>query len=130
MIKGSWIKTTVFYEETERHVLKYFGLRSIDEQIHFPHAARRDYGVKLSPIQWAWLFRVQQLAAALKTARYSEQKPRAAIPDLERLMLDLEELRHVPRILSECGVRLIDVGPIPGSNIQGFVIGLTRDVLQ
>jgi HTH-type transcriptional regulator / antitoxin HigA len=119
MTKRGWIETSASYEEVERRVLKYFGLGSIDEQIHFPHAARRDYGSELSPMQWAWLFRVQQLAAALKTARYSEQKLRAAISDLERLMLDPEEIRHVPRILSECGVRLIVVEPIPGSKIQG-----------
>ncbi len=50
-------------------------------------------------------------------------------------MTEPEEIRHVPRILMECGVRLVIVEPIPGSEIQGVcfwihdnkspVIGLT-----
>jgi HTH-type transcriptional regulator / antitoxin HigA len=126
MTKRRWIGVTGSYEETERRVLKYFCLRSVDEQIHFPHAARRDYGNELLPTQWAWLFRVQQLGAALQTAKYSEQKLRDAAPDLERLMLDPEEIRHVPRILSECGVRLIIVEPIPGSKIQGVCFWIDK----
>jgi HTH-type transcriptional regulator / antitoxin HigA len=125
MTKRGWIRTSGSYEEVESNVLRYFGLQSLDEPIHFPHAARRDYGSELSTMQWAWLFRVQQLASALKIPKYSEQKLRAALPELERLMLDPEEIRHVPRVLAECGVRLVIVEPIPGSKIQGvcFWIG-------
>jgi HTH-type transcriptional regulator / antitoxin HigA len=125
MTKRGWIRTSGSYEEVERNILKYFGLKSLDERIHFPHAARRDYGSELSTIQWAWLFRLHHLGSALKIPKYSEQKLRAALPDIERLMLDPEEVRHVPRVLAECGVRLVIVEPIPGSKIQGvcFWIG-------
>jgi HTH-type transcriptional regulator/antitoxin HigA len=126
MTKRGWIRTSGSYDEVERQVLQYFQIRSVEEAICFPHAARRDYGSELSTIQWAWLFRVQQLASALKASTYSEQKLRTAIPELERLMVDPEEIRHVPRILSGCGVRLVIVEPIPGSKIQGVCFWINQ----
>jgi HTH-type transcriptional regulator/antitoxin HigA len=127
MTKRSWIRSSGSYEEVERQILQYFGLQSIDDPIHFPHAARRNYESAVSTVQWAWLFRVQQLAAALKVPKYSEETLRTALPDLERLMLSAEEIRHVPRILSECGVRFVVVEPIPGSKIQGVCFWIDRN---
>jgi HTH-type transcriptional regulator / antitoxin HigA len=126
MTKRGWIRASGSYDEVEQQILTYFGLQSIDEPIRFPHAARRDYGNELSSMQWAWLFRVKQLASALQVPRFSEEKLRAALPDLERLMLDVEEIRHIPRILSECGVRFVIVEPIPGSKIQGVCFWIDR----
>ena len=127
MTKRGWIRSSGSYEEVERCVLEYFELQSIGDQVHFPHAARRDYEDDLTGMQWAWLFRVRQLAIALKVTNYSEHKLRAATPDLERLMCDPEEIRHVPRVLSECGVRLVIVEPIPGSKIQGVCFWADRN---
>jgi HTH-type transcriptional regulator/antitoxin HigA len=119
MKKRGWIRDAKSYEEVETDVLRYFGLSSLNDDIHFPHAARRNYGTNLSSMQWAWLFRVHQLATALQIGEYSEQALRDAIPRLERLMTEPEEVRHVPRILAECGVRLVIVEPIAGSKIDG-----------
>ncbi len=118
----------------EEHVKTFFGLNAIDDPIVFKHAARRNYQKDVSAAQWAWIFRVNQLATALRVPRFTEGALKARIPDLERLMTEPEEIRHVPKILSECGVRLVIVEPIPGSEIQGVcfwindsspVIGLT-----
>jgi HTH-type transcriptional regulator / antitoxin HigA len=135
MIKRGWIKASKSYEEIESSIFGYFGITSVDQAIQFPHAARRNYKKDVSSAQWAWIFRVNQLATALQVSAYSEQRLRAAMPELERLMTEPEEIRHVPKILAECGVRLVIVEPIPGSEIQGVcfwinnnkspVIGLT-----
>ena len=68
-------------------------MQSIDDEIHFPHAARRNYEKTGSTIQWTWLFRVQQLAVALRVPKYSEERRRATLPDLERLMRSAEVTR-------------------------------------
>jgi HTH-type transcriptional regulator/antitoxin HigA len=135
MAKRGWITATKNYAELEASVFHYFGIGAVDQPIEFPHAARRNYKRDVSSAQWAWIFRVNQLATALQVPAYSEARLRAAIPDLERLMTEPEEIRHVPKILAECGVRLVIVEPIPGSEIQGVcfwinenkspVIGLT-----
>jgi HTH-type transcriptional regulator/antitoxin HigA len=127
MIKRGWIRAGKLTEELETSILSFFEISSVGDQIQFGHAARRNYVGDLTIIQWAWLFRVRQLAKALQTTRYSEAKLRAAIPELERLMAEPEEVRHVPRILSECGVRFVIVEPIPGSKIDGVCFWLDEN---
>lgn len=133
MIQRGWISPSNDNAALAGSVLRYFSLKTLEDPIVFSHAARKNVREDRSELQWAWIFRVKQLAAALPVPKYSVDKLRAALADLERLMTDPEEIRHVPRILSECGVRLIVVEPIPGSEIQGVcfwmdgqpVIGLT-----
>lgn len=136
MVKRGWIIAGKTLAELEQAVCGYFKIISIHDPIHMPHAARRNYERDdISAHQWAWIFRVNQLASSLKTPPYSEATLRAKVPQLESLMTEPEEIRHVPRILLECGVRLVIVEPIPGSEIQGVcfwindnkspVIGLT-----
>src|SRR4051794_33199951 len=66
----------------------FFSLKSIDDPIEFKHAARRNYRNEVTTAQWAWIYRVNQLATALQVPRYSEATLRAKIPDLERLMTE------------------------------------------
>lgn len=127
MIKRGWIAATKDYDELEAAVFAHFGIRAVNDPIALPHAARRNRDEDLTTSQWAWIFRVYQLANALKIGRYSAQKLSEAIPHLERLMIEPEEIRHVPRILAECGIRLIIVEPIPGSKIAGVCFWLDDD---
>jgi HTH-type transcriptional regulator/antitoxin HigA len=133
MIQRGWIAASNDNAELEQSVLGYFGLRALSDPIVFPHAARKKEREDITELQWAWIYRVKQLASAVPVPRYSADKLRAALASLELLMMALEEIRQVPRILSECGVRFVVVEPIPGSEIQGVcfwidgspVIGLT-----
>jgi HTH-type transcriptional regulator / antitoxin HigA len=78
-------------------------------------------------MQEAWLLRVYKLASALTVPKYSESVLRAALGDLELLMTEPDEIRHIPRILTECGVRFVVVEPIPGSRIDGVCFWLDRN---
>lgn len=124
MMKRGWIPQGNDPGQTEKDVLEFFELRAANDPIRFSHAARRNYEDDISELQWAWIFRVRQLARALQVPRYSEDALREALDDLERLMMAPEEVRHVPRILAECGVRFVVVEPIPGSKIQGVCFWL------
>jgi HTH-type transcriptional regulator / antitoxin HigA len=119
MIKRGWLEASPNLEVTETRLLAFFNLTSIDEELRMPHAARRNRGTVLSPFQLAWLFRVKQLAEALHVQKYSEKDFRSALDVISALMMDPEEIRHIPKILSECGVRFVIVEPIPGSKIDG-----------
>jgi HTH-type transcriptional regulator / antitoxin HigA len=135
MCKRRWILVSSSPIELERQVLSFFEIDSIDDPIERLHAARRNYQKEITTHQWAWIFRVKQLATALKTPAFSGSTLRKRIPELEALMIEPEGVRYVPRILFECGVRFVVVEPIPGSEIQGVcfwindnrspVIGLT-----
>lgn len=134
MIKRNWVSAPSDYDTLEKEVFNYFGIRAVNDPIEFRHAARRNYAKEQTELQWAWIFRVSQLAAALPVPRYSRQKLVEALAELDRLTIEPEEIRHIPKVLSACGVRFVIVEPIPGSEIQGVcfwlddrspVIGLT-----
>jgi HTH-type transcriptional regulator/antitoxin HigA len=132
MIKRGWIAYSENFQVVEKRLFDFYSINHVDEEPQLPHAARRK---DFSAIQEAWLFRVKQLATAYRVTVYSERKLRGALPELESLLLDPEEVRRAPAILRECGVRLVIVEPIPNSKIDGVcfwidggrspVIGLT-----
>src|SRR5262249_39450450 len=123
MIKRGWIEESEDRDEIEARLLRFFELKSIDDPISLPHAARRTYGgadaEPLTLIQKAWLFRVKQIADGMQTKPYSEKGLLGALPQLEALTVEPEEARHAARILAECGVRFVIVEPVPGSKIDG-----------
>ena len=119
MIKRGWLESSDNFEVLEQRVLDFFRLENFEQEVRFSHAARRNYVEDLSGIQLAWLFRVRQLADALAVPAYSKKALKGALWDLEALMEEPEELRHIPRILADAGVRLIIVEPVPGSKIEG-----------
>jgi len=90
------------------------------------HAAKKADYRETTPARWAWLFRVNQIASEIIVPNYSEAKLRAAVKSFPRHMVDPEEVRHVPRILSECGVRYLVVETLPKANIDGVCFWLDK----
>jgi HTH-type transcriptional regulator/antitoxin HigA len=142
MIKRGWI-TTSSESSLETQLMRFFETPSPDEIPYLAHAAKKSrYEEReIPPPQLAWLFRVRQIARAVPSQAYSEKALRRALGDLERLMLAPEETRQVPRILGECGVRLIFVEKLTNVAIDGVcfwlddqspVIGMTlkRDTID
>jgi len=127
MIKRGWIRDSKSDEQIELDVLRFFNISSLDEEVNFSHAARRNYDNKLSSAQEAWILRVSKLSNALAAPKYSETRLREALASLELLMTEPEEIRHVPKILHECGVRFVIVEPIPGSRIDGVCFWTDRN---
>jgi HTH-type transcriptional regulator/antitoxin HigA len=128
MIQRGWIEHSETPEVLETRVLEYFGLKSLNETPHFAIAARAgtkgSLDLDLSNEQLAWLFRVRNVAEAMQIGSYSESKLRNAMSRLEVLMSAPEEIRHVPRLLEDCGVRFVVVEPLPGSKIDGVCFWL------
>jgi HTH-type transcriptional regulator / antitoxin HigA len=135
MIKRGWIESSENFEVLEKRVFDYYGISDQSKEPQLMHAARRNYRENYSTLQEAWLFRVKQLAEAVHMPKFSDQKLKNALPKLELFMTEPEEIRHIPTVLAECGLRLIIVEPIPNSKIDGAcfwinggaspVIGLT-----
>jgi HTH-type transcriptional regulator/antitoxin HigA len=119
MMKRGWIRSSKNIDEIEKNILSFFEIKSVNDNFQFEHAARRNRDAELTPVQWAWLYRVRQLAKALHVPKYSEQRLRKVTFSLEYLMTEPEEIRRVPKFLAEAGVRLVIVEPIPGSKIDG-----------
>lgn len=117
MIQRGWIEDSEDPEVLEHRVLRFFGVETMDDTPQFPIAARKGIKASLepedSPKQLAWLYRVRQCAEAMPIGKYSESRLRQALAELEKLMSEPEEVRHVPRILEACGVRFVVVEPLP-----------------
>ena len=142
MIQRGWIEqsdTTMLEEQLTR----FFGVESVEEIPCMPHAARKSrYEEREIPAaQLAWLFRVKQIAAAITVPKYSATALRSAVKHCLPLLLEPEGVRHVPRMLAECGVRFSIVEKLPASEIDGVcfwldesspVIGMTmrRDTID
>jgi HTH-type transcriptional regulator/antitoxin HigA len=135
LVKRGWVLPSESFDVLEQQVFRFYGVSSINDNPRFLHAARRNDDEGITSLQFAWLFRVKALASSLRIAKYSESKLRECLSSLELLLTEPEEVRHVPKLLSDCGVRLVIVEPIPGSKIDGAcfwinentspVIGLT-----
>jgi len=124
MTKRGWVIPSESCDVLEAQILRFFSLTSANDVIRLDHAARRNTKKERSTLQWSWIFRVKQIASAAPASKYSEAALRDALPRLEALMTEPEEVRHIPRLLSECGVRLVVVELIPGSEIQGVCFWL------
>jgi len=119
MMKRRWVEPSENIDVLQKRVLNFLDISSIDDEPRFAHAAKKSSYVQVSSAQWAWFFRVKQLAAEISVPKYSESALRAALPKLEELLSAPEEARHVPRILAGCGVRFLVVEKLPQTDIDG-----------
>ncbi len=126
MIKRRWIEPSNSVDVLEKQIVDFFELTSLNDKIQFcAHAARKSTPyMAVTPTQCAWLFRVKKLARAVQARHFT---PRLLAEGLERLRLLLqspEEVRHVPRILAESGVRFVVLEPLPQTRIDGVCFWL------
>ena len=127
MIKNGWIEDSKNFDVLEKRVFDFFGIANQNEEPQLLYAAKRNYREDMSPLQEAWIFRVKNLAQTLQVGPYSDRALRQSLPALEALMTEPEEVRHVPKILAECGVRFLIVEPIPNSKIDGVCFWINSD---
>ncbi|HUM94825.1 MAG TPA: HigA family addiction module antitoxin [Candidatus Competibacter sp.] len=118
MINRGWLVDTDA-DLLEVQMARFFEVSSISWVPHLPHAAKKMHYEDVPPVQLAWLFRVKQIAKELIVPKYSAKKLNDSLGDLNALLVEPEESRHVPKILSECGVRLVFVEQLPSSKIDG-----------
>lgn len=126
MIKRGWLQDTDA-ALLEAQMAQFFEVASPQDIPHMSYAAKKSSSYEQTPpLQLAWLFRVRQIAKATPVPKYSENALRDALSRLRALLLDPEEARQVPRILAECGVRLIIVEGLPNARIDGVCFWLDK----
>lgn len=138
MIKRGWITAGKSFEELEKAVKEFFHIADINDSPQFSFSAKQNIAAYQQPISGtnlAWLYRVKQLASEqLTTGKFSQASIKQAITELSSLLLSAEEIRHVPKILSACGIRFVIVESLPNSKLdaacfwldnQKPVIGMT-----
>jgi HTH-type transcriptional regulator/antitoxin HigA len=122
MIRRGWIEPSDNVAVLETRVLKFFDMSSADDEPDWPaHAARKatPYSQAPTPAQKAWLHRVAQLAGAVHTKAFSKHVVNDVVADLRLLMHQPQEVRRVPRLLSDAGIKFVIVEPLPSTKIDG-----------
>ena len=130
MIKRGWIEAENVKDisSVEKSLVQFFNAENVDDIEVLPHAAKRTnvFG-EVSPSQLAWLYRVKQISADFYVGRYSKEALLNSLSKLKLLMTSAEEIRKVPRILAECGVRFVIVETIPKAKIDGVCFWLNEN---
>lgn len=128
MIKRGWIDASDNIEILEQQIMKFFGITDLDDKPEFSHAAKKTNVFDgLTPHQLAWLCRSKMIATTQVTKKYNQNALKDALPKLSALLSAPEEIRHVAKILMECGVKYVIVEPFAGSKIDGACFWLNNE---
>lgn len=123
MAKRHWLEVSENVSVTERRVMAFFCVASIDDEPSLPHAARRGAG-DLSRSHLAWLFRARQLSTMIQANTFSKRSFNTGLGDLKKLLRTAKEVRHVPRILADAGIRFLVIEHLPKTKIDGVAFWL------
>jgi len=128
MTRRGWIESSSNIDVMEQQLVRFCGLSKIDEEPRIQMAARKatTYS-ETTPSLRAWYFRVKNLATTLIAKPYSRKALLAAIDDMRGLSTRPQEVRHVPRILADAGVRFLVVEHLAKTKIDGATLWLDKN---
>jgi HTH-type transcriptional regulator / antitoxin HigA len=121
MIKRNWIEQSSNIDVLEKRICDYFGLHNIDQEPKMiAHASRQStcYN-ETNSLQIAWLYRAFHLSKAINAQKFSSNKLEDALNQLRSFLKNPQDIRMIPRVLSEAGVRFLIIEPLPQSKIDG-----------
>jgi len=129
MQKRGWIRVLDSPEDTEKELIRFFEVPSLDQVSNLRVAARASVqnGSTLTPEQLAWCVRALQLAKAVPAKKYSNKSFEEGVLQLQLLTDFPENVRKVPRVLGEMGIRFVLVEHLPKSKIDGAALWLGED---
>jgi HTH-type transcriptional regulator/antitoxin HigA len=128
MVRRHWIEHSDNVAVLEQRILEFFQIGNLEDEPKWAYAARKStpYDVDTTPAQAAWLCRARQLAPASPASSFSLNRLNALIAKLRNLLHSAEEIRHVPALLAEAGVRFLVIEPLPRTRIDGACFGLGK----
>lgn len=124
MTKRGWIGESEDIEVLEHQFSTFYCLSSLDDYPKLAHAARKVSYESVTMLQWSWLFRVKHVAESFVVPKYKRDSLVAALPKIHALLSAPEEIRHVPKLMNEAGVRFVVVEAMPNSKIDGACLWL------
>lgn len=119
MIRRRWIKETSSVTSLEKSVEQFFA-------VDFQAAARKSTSYETTtPAQRAWLCRAYTLAKSAPVSRkFNKAAASKRLPDLHALTVSEHEVRRVPDILSNMGIRFLVVEHLTKTKIDGATLWL------
>jgi HTH-type transcriptional regulator/antitoxin HigA len=127
MMRRNWITATDNLELRASRLQAFFGISTLDQEPAFwPHAARRTYSrEEPENVLRAWQFRVKRLAEMLQpAATFTPKRLEKALSQLRQCLASPPEIRRVPAILGDAGVRFVVVEKLKRSRVDGICFWL------
>ena len=128
MIRRGWLTATdVRDPRVEPELARFFAANRVEDIEIMPHAAKKtEVSEEASSVQLAWLYRVKQIASEILVPRFTKQTAISALAKLQKLLMSAEEVRHVPRVMTEAGIRFLIVETLPSAKIDGVCFWLDQ----
>jgi len=127
MIRRRWIEPSNDVTVLEGRILSFLGIKTLDEAPKIWHAAKKSTSYQeVTPAQSAWLMRARQIARPLQVGSFTEVSFEQALGQLKELLPQPKEIRHVPRILAEAGIRFVVLQHLEHTKIDGACLWLDR----
>ena len=126
IVKRGWIEPSDNVEVLEKRLCDFYEIDAPDEEPRLAHAARKSTKGTLTPLQKAWLFRVRNLARAVWASAFSTSSLNQCLAALSLMRRNREDIRRVPQVLAEHGIRLVIVEPLPTTKIDGVTLWLDK----
>lgn len=124
MIKRGWLAETEA-DLLDLQMMRFFDVNRIEDIPligdcdAIAHAAKKSDYDEITGAQIVWLQRVRKIASKAFCPAYDRAKLVDALPDIRAHMFDADDFREIPRLLNDCGVRVVFVEALPGSKIDG-----------
>ena len=128
IIRRGWIPASSSIDELESHVLSFLGIASSDDSPQLTLAARMSATYsELTIAQIAYAVRVRHLADAVPAKPFDAARARRMLGELHALTLSPEEIRRVPRVLGDMGIKFVVVEHLSGTRIDGMTTWTDRE---
>jgi HTH-type transcriptional regulator/antitoxin HigA len=123
--RRGWIKATRKITDL-RHELSHFC--DLPEIEKLRAAAKSSIqSTDLTPEQFAWCVRALRLARSVPAKKFTRNSLESGIPKLRALADFPENVRYIPKCLSDMGIRLVVIEHLPKSKIDGAALWLGDD---
>ena len=126
MVKRGWIDQSNNVEVLERAVLDFFGCETLEDEIPgVPFAAKMSISyAQASTGHKAWVYRAANIARAIQAKSFTTSSIASLKLKLKNLLHEPQEIRHVPKLMAEHGIRLVIVEHLPRTKIDGAAFWL------
>ena len=121
MIKRNWIPPSNDWAVIEGGLLAFLGIKSVNERPkEFAPAAKKSTPYEFAtPAQAAWLIRAKKLARGIQAARFSDDLFWDAMKTIRKLLENPEDIRQIPKVLADGGIRFLVVENIAHAKMDG-----------
>jgi len=122
MIRRRWIQPSDDVSNLEAQVCKFLGISSLDDESPYRACVFRTSSPysKPTPAQQAWLCCAHHLSRKLTPKEvFSDQSLELTLQRIPNLLTHVSDVRKVPTVLAEGGIRFVVVEALPGTKIDG-----------